>query len=1289
MKNFTRLVKLLSVIVVCLCSGFLNAQVGYMDTAYYRGRGVDFKCTGGLVQPDSSVIIIGRFAFVHQRYINCIAKLTPEGEMDYSFNPGKGADEHINVVVRQPDGKLVIGGDFRKFNDSTVNHIARLNPDGSRDLSFVTGTGFTVAGTIYAMHLQSDGKILLGGNFTNYNGTAVSNIVRLNANGTVDNTFSIGTGFNSTVYSIDQQPDGRIIVAGNFVSFNGDTTVKRVVRLNTNGTRDMSFVTQYGANNIVTSANVLPNGKIIMAGFFTLYDSVSANRIVRLNVDGSRDVTFDVGTGFNNNVNELAIQPDGKILATGGFTQYKGTSSTRIARIDSTGTRDAGFYVGTGLNLSANSVFMGMNDNIYIGGTFIQVDSFKRLRLVRLLPTGKVDHSFMRESKLNQQVLAIGKQSDNKVILGGQFNRYNGEMANRIARLNSNGTVDASFASGIGANNIIRSIVVLPDDKILIAGDFTTYNGVARTRIARLNANGSLDTSFVVGTGANASIYKLLVNADGTIYISGSFTTYGGVARARIAKINASGSLNTDFLPGTGFNSGIAIDMAVQPNGNIVVGGSFTSFAGTATGRLARILPTGTIDATFNTAAAGANNAVNAIYIQGDGKIIIGGTFTTFNSVTKSRIARLNADGSLDVAFNAVCNNAVSDIASVNGKILVSGTFTQTNSVLRNRISSLYMDGTNDTSFFTGTGFDNVATNLFVDNDSRRVYVGGTFSALQGRLSVFHAAVKTTALDLLDVPGPLCHGAITYAHFLKNATYNSGNGFIVQLSDSTGKFTNPLTIGSGFNNTAGFDSIELLIPNNIPYSNNYYVRIVASDMLDTSNVFGPVVIQQPEVPVVSAGGPTAICPGETVILTSSPSASYLWNSGDTTQSIIADSTMNYIVTTSRYNCSASSGPIAVSTNNVPDSAIVATAGSFCNGGSIMLTASANNFYSWSTGDTTQSITVTQSGTYTLLIRSAANCYADSTVVIDFNSVGNYLIVENGPTTFCQGGAVTLTSIPNATYVWSTGATTQSIIVSQAGTYRVTVTDANNCSLASNNKVITVNPAPNSTITPSGPTTFCEGGSVTLSAANGLVYSWNDSSTTQSITVTASGFFNVTVTDANTSCSATSSTTSVNVNSNPSVTYNMQQDTICNNGSPVQLTGATPAGGVFSGTGVSGTTFNPSGQSGNISITYTYTNNNNCSAQVTDVVFVDICTGIEEATADMINMYPNPATNTLNIAIGDMDVKRVLITDLTGQIVMDEVPQSGTDIISLNVSQLAAGTYLISVGEARSRFIKAN
>ena len=305
---------------------------------------------------------------------------------------------------------------------------------GDIDASFVYGTGFD--GGSYSVNLQSDGKILVGGAFTDYNGTAANRIIRLNSNGSVDGTFVYGTGFNNSVYSITTQSDGKILIGGDFTTYNG-TAANKIIRLNANGSVDNTFVYGTGFDDSVYSITTQSDGKILVGGGFTTYNGTAANRIIRLNTNGSVDNTFVYGTGFDGNVNSnsIATQSDGKILVGGGFTDYNGTSANGIIRLNSNGSVDGTFVYGTGF------------DN---------------------------------------EVYSISIQSDGKILVGGSFASYNGTSADYIIRLNSNGSVDGTFVYGTGFDDVPYLIALQPDGKILAVGFFTDYDGTAANRIIRL-----------------------------------------------------------------------------------------------------------------------------------------------------------------------------------------------------------------------------------------------------------------------------------------------------------------------------------------------------------------------------------------------------------------------------------------------------------------------------------------------------------------------------------------------------------------------------------------------------------------------------------------------------------------------------------------------------------------------------------------------------------------------------------------------------------------------------------
>jgi uncharacterized delta-60 repeat protein len=243
---------------------------------------------------------------------------------------GTGFNNTVNTLTLQSDGKILVGGYFGSYQGVGANIIIRLNSDGSRDTSFNIGTGFD--NWVYSLSLQSDGKILVGGGFTSYQGVGANRIIRLNSNGSRDTSFNIGTGFDNWVYRLALQSDGKILVGGDFTSYQG-VEANIIIRLNSDGSRDTSFNIGTGFNNWVYSLSLQSDGKILVGGGFTSYQGVGANYIIRLNSDGSRDTSFNIGTGFNSWVYSLSLQSDGKILVGGNFTIYQDQPAGYLIRV--------------------------------------------------------------------------------------------------------------------------------------------------------------------------------------------------------------------------------------------------------------------------------------------------------------------------------------------------------------------------------------------------------------------------------------------------------------------------------------------------------------------------------------------------------------------------------------------------------------------------------------------------------------------------------------------------------------------------------------------------------------------------------------------------------------------------------------------------------------------------------------------------------------------------------------------------------------------------------------------
>lgn len=709
--------------------GTLDLTFNPDDIGYGNGDGANQDVLAIAVQPDGKIIIGGGFASYNGTPASYIARLNVDGSLDTSFDPGSGTNNYVHTIIIQPDGKIIIGGAFTTYNGTIVNHIARLNMDGSLDANFFSGLGAN--NWVESINLQPDGKIIIGGDFTSYNGTQRIRVARLNANGMLDLSFDPGTGTDKIVHVTSLLPDGKILIGGDFTYYNGTQKI-RLARLNANGTLDNSFNPGTGANNFIQTIAIQPDNKIIVGGFFTTFNGSARNHIARLNANGTLDTTFDPGLGANNHVRQTIIQPDGKIIICGWFTAYQGMLSNRIARLNIDGTFDHTFDTGTGANNYVNSIARQPDGKIIIGGLFTSYNGIGRNRITRLTSDATLDYTFNPGTGANNNLQSIAFQKDGKIIIAGGFTTYNGNGSNYIARLNMDGSSDTAFNPGTGTDNWIYSTTVQSDGKILISGLFTNFNGVARNRIARLNNSGTLDATFNPGSGANDRVFSTTVQSDGKILLVGRFNAFNGTNKNYIARLNTDGSIDNTFVTGTAADSLIRT-IALQPDGKILIGGRFKFFNGTSRNRIARLNTNGMLDTSFSP-GSGANGTVEAIVVQSDGKIIIGGGFTSYNGTTRNHIARLNTDGTLDNTFipDEGTNNDVLSIAiQPDGKIIIVGAFTSCQGIIRNYIARLNTNGTIDKTFDPGSGADSwIYTTAIQDNG--KIIIGGVFTSYDG-----------------------------------------------------------------------------------------------------------------------------------------------------------------------------------------------------------------------------------------------------------------------------------------------------------------------------------------------------------------------------------------------------------------------------------------------------------------------------------------------------------------------------------------------------------------------------
>ncbi|HVU33096.1 MAG TPA: delta-60 repeat domain-containing protein [Opitutaceae bacterium] len=701
---------------------------------------------------------------------------TPSASDGYDPN----VDGNIFALVTQGDGKVVIAGQFGLVAANggigiPRNNIARLNADGSLDASFDPN----VDGAIRAIVLQTNGQMIIGGDFTHVGGVARNYVARINADGSLDTTFSAGIGkapasgsvlpTTPQVMALALQQDGSIVVGGSFgtaMSSGSTTGVVRnnIARFDSTGALDMAY--DPDTDGAVMALALHIDRKMLVGGAFTQFAAHSSNptarlHIARLNPDGTPDSEFDPNADAG--VTSIAVQSDGKILLGGYFltlsppTQTSAANRSHLARLNPDGTVDSEFYPVIGGNVSRISI--GLDGAIYVGGSFNQVwgrgnVAISRPFAVRFSGDGTIDESF--NPGVNAEVDAFGFQPDGKVIIAGYFTRAQpaGVQAqivrNHIARVLPTGSLDTAFQLDPGGR-ILQSLVQA-DGKIVVAGSFTNIGGVTRNYIARLNADGSLDASYNPNLNGRvfAMVYENTKN-ENKIVIGGSFTTTGPTTspatdlstRHFIARLNPDGTVDTEFNPNL---NGEVASLALQKDGSILVGGAFGSVqplgATSATDRagMLRLTYDGQLDTGFD---PWVNGLVAAIAVQSDGKILIGGSFTalqpgasTTNTTPtvygRAYFARLNADGTVDTTYDPNPSAYVAAIViQSDGKAVIGGQFLDfappgaTAYTIRYYLARINTDGTIDTAFDPEPNGPVMALGL---ESNQQILVGGAFT---------------------------------------------------------------------------------------------------------------------------------------------------------------------------------------------------------------------------------------------------------------------------------------------------------------------------------------------------------------------------------------------------------------------------------------------------------------------------------------------------------------------------------------------------------------------------------
>jgi len=668
-----------------------------------------------------------------------LLRVNADGGLDSSFNSGSGADGNVRAIAIQPDGKVLVGGLFATFNGSPYPYLVRLDTNGNIDptfgpISLASNAISTLSTGIWSpIVLQPDGKIIVGGVFTAVNGFPRDGLARLNPNGTVDMTFA-PTGFSELngrpVRALGFQSNGMLVVGGRF-SLGANTTRRPLVRVDTNGVADAAFVTSFtGPGSWIRDLKILPDDRIVAVD----------DKVYRFNADGTADGGFvpDLladkdGFNYAGLVFTVALQTDSKVLFAGMFSFVGSEKRDGVARLNPDGSLDS-FDVGrVELDRFPRKVFVQTDGKIYVASDFEQANGALRLGLTRLNRDGTLDQNFDPATALgtNTSVLGAALQPDDKIVIGAAVAQ--GAPA-FLARLNPDGSSDTNFAP-VSITDFGDAFALPEGSMLLLAAGNPTLLANHLTLIRRLNNDGSSDNGFQLDSSLDQAVTDpntlqitalfspgpkpLLALPAGKLLVA-SLTTN---LQFKLSRLNNDGSVDSGFSAGliagamlvftnaqvlfdpfgTAYLAPVIeaealgfLDAAAQADGKLIVVGQFTNYNDSAFNGIVRLNSDGSIDPAFNpgtgpqwvTTFQTTTNLfprVESVKLTADNKILITGNFEGFSGSPLNGLARLNPNGSVDTNFVAGLTrrnfrlfprSPASFIVQPDGNYLLTGQFT-------------------------------------------------------------------------------------------------------------------------------------------------------------------------------------------------------------------------------------------------------------------------------------------------------------------------------------------------------------------------------------------------------------------------------------------------------------------------------------------------------------------------------------------------------------------------------------------------------------------------------------
>jgi uncharacterized delta-60 repeat protein len=733
----------------------------------------------------------------------------------------------INCIKVLPNNKVLLGGDISSYKTKRVNNLIRLNSDNSLDETFVfNGDNRYI---IRKIEFQSSGNLIVLAYIESpFHATPeICSLFKLSPNGEIIKEFN--SLFNATSFTI--QNDDRILVCGGSYNFN----VNYLNRLTSDLTIDSTFNNYIAFDKMLTDVNIFGDN-IYVSGIFSSVNNTLKNSIVKLKLDGSIDTTFDVGIGSNGYAFSTFIQPDGKLLLGGNFLHlYNNARSFGMVRLDTNGAIDNTFS--TDYYSYPNSAIMVMDSSIFIDSW---IESLGGNFLLKLKHDGSLDTNFkpFRLDEFGSDYFVCGLKG-NKIIFNNSTttgSKYGLSMCDSLGNFTDSIAFEVSRYGNFKVGDYLNG-------KLVVSGDFIKVNDVETYGIALLGKDGSVDNSFLLPKNLG-TVEQFQIFNDSTVFVS---------TGKSLLKLNSNGKvlMNIDFS-----NNKKIIQIKkfkVLKNGKIVAANDWGIY---------KLNEDGIEDSTFNT-GSGIDITASGLDLdfQGD-KIIWGSYFTIYNGKAVHRLVRLNQDASIDTSFNIGTgpDHMVTNIKVLDsGEIIVGGLFFNFNGLsVPNGIVKLSKNGEIDTQFNDNQKLNQQGQMYHdyrkIEQEESIIYIkegnsnitsiniDGTFNS-----NFDMPVVSNTINDMFTI-----RDSVKYETILKSSSINNINKYMFALGNFKKSVNDePSFIMKLF---LGSSSISTQVNEEFNSNENYDVKLFPSPVIDKLVISFQKLLSQTNISIYSLNG---------------------------------------------------------------------------------------------------------------------------------------------------------------------------------------------------------------------------------------------------------------------------------------------------------------------------------------------------------------------------------------------------------------------------------------------------